>query len=89
MADLPSIVRALAAEPDREATVTLPYLVVGRLLCRDVRALLNAAELAGLSVTWREERGWLESVFSVRIVGRARLVRRYLNPLLTAEEGSR
>lgn len=64
--------------PDDMVTFTVPYLVAGFAVRRIVRALLAAAELAGADVVVREQKGLLDSVFTVRVEGTGRQLERML-----------
>jgi hypothetical protein len=55
--------------PGETATVRLPGMTAGLLVRRQVRAALNDARVRGAEVEVHEEKGWLDSVFSVRMRG--------------------
>lgn len=79
---LADIVRELDQRRDTRVSVTLAPLEVGRFRRREVRTLLAVARFAGVNVTCHEERGLIESVFLIRMEGRASLLRRHLNRLV-------
>lgn len=48
-------------------------IVVGRLLCRQVRDFLKAAKFSGHDIDWLESSGWIERTFTLK--GRPAAVR--------------
>lgn len=64
-----AMIRALRDHPAEVATLRFPRMEAGALVRRHVRAALNEARIRGAEVESREERGLLDSVFAVRMVG--------------------
>ena len=89
MTAIDDIVRSLDRLDDAKVVVTLPTLTAGRFRRRNVRTFLAAAQLGGLDVAFHEERGWLDSVFVIRIEGQGWLIRRHLRRLLALTEETR
>ena len=58
-----------AARPDETGTVRCDAITAGLLVRRRVRAAFNAARIRGAEVEAHEERGLLDSVFTVRMHG--------------------
>lgn len=82
------VLRELDNAPDGHMEVTLPPVAAGALVRRDLRVLLAAAEMDGLTVDWREEKGFLDSVFLIRMSGRNRLLASHLRQLVALGGGA-
>lgn len=78
-----SILRELDNRPDGQVKVTFPPVTAGALIRRDMRVLLAAAEMDGLDVVWWEEKGFLDSVFLIRMTGRGGLLAGHLRQMMT------
>jgi hypothetical protein len=66
------------ARPDDICTVTADGIIAGALVRRNLRYVLEVARVQGLDVTWAENKGWVQSEFSVRAQGTGRQVGRLL-----------
>jgi hypothetical protein len=73
-ADLSMALSRLRRYPDDDTDLEIPYLRMGPLARRQLRRILADAKAAGVDVIHAEQRGWLTSVFSVRVMGEARQV---------------
>jgi hypothetical protein len=76
-------------EPDALAMITIDRFIVGGRIRRDVRAAIRAAEVRGASVMWGEERGWIDSVFYLRMSGTVDQICPMLQVFFSLAKGSR
>jgi hypothetical protein len=67
--DMHLVLSKLEQDPGTFARLNLDGLTAGRLLRKEVRLALKAAEANGANVVWEEERGLIESVFLIRMAG--------------------
>ena len=67
-------------------TVRFDHIEAGALTRRHVRAAFNLARIRGAEVDVREERGWLDSVFAVRMRGTTEQLRPSLLALAALAE---
>ena len=67
-------------------TVRFDHIEAGPLIRRHVRAAFNLARIRGAEVDVREERGWLDSVFAVRMRGTTEQLRPSLLALAALAE---
>jgi len=70
--DLSQALSRMRRNPTSEADLEIPYLPAGLLVRRHVRSILAAAKVAGAEVVYEEQRGWLNSVFAIRLRGESR-----------------
>jgi hypothetical protein len=78
-----------AAHPDDVGTVRCDSITAGLLVRRQVRAAFSAARIHGAEVEVHEERGLLDSVFTVRLHGTGTQILPALRQLAALEqEGS-
>jgi hypothetical protein len=81
-----AILRKLDSEPEGRMEVKFPPVTAGVLVRRDFRVLLAAAEMDGLTVDWREAKGFLDSVFLIQMTGRGGLLARHLRRMMALRE---
>jgi hypothetical protein len=75
-----------ATRPDEVGTVRCDSITAGLLLRRRVRAAFSAARIHGAEVEVHEERGLLDSVFTVRMRGTGPQLLPALRQLAALEE---
>jgi hypothetical protein len=76
----------LAARPDEVVTFRADAITAGLLLRRRVRVAFNSARMRGAQVEVAEERGLLDSVFTVRLRGTGDQLLPALRQLAALEE---
>jgi hypothetical protein len=48
-----------------QSTTSSFSIVVGRLLCKDMRSILESEQFMGRKINWLESKGWFERLFTV------------------------
>ena len=84
--DPAAMLAVFAKHPGEMATVRFDHLEAGALIRRHVRAAFDRARIRGAEVEVREERGWLDSVFAVRMRGTTEQLRPSLLALAALAE---
>lgn len=81
------LLQQLDRAPGRRFEVKLPPVTTGLLIRRQFRVLLAAAELDGLDIVWREEKGLIDSVFLIRMTGPTDRIAHHLRQLVALGGG--
>lgn len=48
-----------------QSTTSSFSISVGRLLCKDMRSILESEQFAGRKINWLESKGWFDRLFTV------------------------
>jgi hypothetical protein len=86
---IPAMLAEFARRPAETATVTFDSITAGALIRRHVRTAISMARIRGAQVDCHEDKGFWDSVFTIRLRGTAGQLVPSLRVLAELEEAGR